>query len=52
MPTTTIVSRVIADCKGYRHATRWQRPVELSSAALTGQTHPSSSWTGPASRQT
>ena len=37
MRTTTIVSRVIMDCKDYMHATRWQRLVDLSSAALNGQ---------------
>lgn len=37
MRTTTIVSRVITDCKDYMHATRWQRLVDLSSAALNGQ---------------
>lgn len=37
MRTTTIVSRVITDCKDYMHLTRWQRLVDLSSAALNGQ---------------
>ncbi len=30
-------SRVLADCKGYMHAVRWQRLVDLSGAALNGQ---------------
>src|ERR1019366_9541832 len=37
MRTIEIVSRVIADCKDYMHVTRWQRLVDLSSAALNGQ---------------
>lgn len=37
MRTTTTVSRVLADCKDYMHVTRWQRLVDLSSAALNGQ---------------
>ncbi|GEM_PF-4239379 len=37
MRTTTILSRIIADCKDYMHVTRWQRLVDLSSAALNGQ---------------
>ena len=37
MRTTTIVSRVLADCKDYMHAVRWQRLADLSSAALNGQ---------------
>lgn len=37
MRTIQIVSRVIADCKDYMHVTRWQRLVDLSSAAVNGQ---------------
>jgi hypothetical protein len=37
MRTTTIVSRVLADCKDFMHVARWQRLVDLSSAALNGQ---------------
>jgi hypothetical protein len=37
MRTIEIVSRVIADCKDYMHLTRWQRLVDLSSAAVNGQ---------------
>jgi hypothetical protein len=37
MRTIKIVSRVIADCKDYMHITRWQRLVDLSSAAVNGQ---------------
>ena len=37
MRTTTIVSRVIGDCKDYMHAVRWQRLVDLSSSAVNGQ---------------
>lgn len=37
MRTTTIVSRVLSDCKDYMHVTRWQRLVDLSNAALNGQ---------------
>lgn len=37
MRTTTIVSRVLSDCKDTMHAVRWQRLVDLSSAALNGQ---------------
>jgi hypothetical protein len=37
MRTITIVSRVIEDCKGYMHAVRWQRLVDLSNAAVNGQ---------------
>jgi hypothetical protein len=37
MRTTTIVSRVLVDCKDYMHVMRWQRLIDLSSAALNGQ---------------
>ena len=37
MRTTTIVSRVLANCKDYMHVVRWQRRVDISSAALNGQ---------------
>ena len=37
MRTITIVSRVLTDCKDYMHAVRWQRLVDLSSAAVNGQ---------------
>ena len=37
MRTIEIVSRVIEDCKGYMHAVRWQRLVDLSAAAVNGQ---------------
>ena len=37
MRTTTIVSRVIENCKDFMHVTRWRRLVDLSSAALNGQ---------------
>lgn len=37
MRTTTIVSRVLSDCKDYMHVTRWQRLVDLSSSAVSGQ---------------
>lgn len=37
MRTNEIVSRVIADCKDIMHITRWQRLVDLSSAAVNGQ---------------
>ena len=37
MRTTTIVSRVLKDCKDYMHLTRWKRLVDLSSAAVKGQ---------------
>jgi hypothetical protein len=37
MRTATIVSRVLSDCKDYMHATRWQRLVDLSNAAVNGQ---------------
>ena len=36
MRTITIVSRVIEDCKGYMHATRWQRLADLSNSAVNG----------------
>lgn len=36
MRTATIVSRVLSDCKDYMHATRWQRLVDLSNAAVNG----------------
>jgi Transposase DDE domain len=37
MRTFTIVSKVIVDCKDCMHVTRWQRLVDLSSAAVNGQ---------------
>lgn len=37
MRTITIVSRVLADCKDYMHVVRWQRLVDISSAAVNGQ---------------
>ncbi len=37
MRTITIVSRVIEDCKAYMHIARWQRLVDISSAAVNGQ---------------
>ena len=36
MRTATIVSRVLAECKDYMHAIRWQRLVDLSAAAVNG----------------
>ena len=38
MRTTTIVSRVITDCKDYMHLTRWQRLVDLSSNEMGSDT--------------
>lgn len=37
MRTTTIVARVLADCKAFMHEVRWRRLVDLSTAALNGQ---------------
>lgn len=37
MRTITIVSRILADCKTYMHAVRWQRLVDLSDAAVNGR---------------
>ena len=37
MRTTTIVSRVLSDCKDTMHAVRWQRLADLSTAAVSGQ---------------
>ena len=37
MRTNTIVTRVLANCKDFMHIVRWQRLVDLSTAALNGQ---------------
>lgn len=37
MRTTTIVSRVLSDCKAFMHASRWRRLVDLSESAVNGQ---------------
>lgn len=38
MRTSTIVSRVLAECKSYMHLARWRRLVDLGNAAVSG--HP------------
>jgi hypothetical protein len=37
MRTSTIVARVLADCKDFMHQTRWLRLVDLCSSAVNGQ---------------